>query len=390
MALMLAGDALADLDFRITQCNAAEECLALFTGDAPEELPDLILLDIEMPGMDGYQACKQLRECGLEDTQVIFVSGHDDLESRLACYDAGGNDFIVKPYAPKELLYQVKRIQEVISQREALTEQFSFAQQTAFTAISSLGEMGAVLQFIRDSFVCNDYQDLAGKIFAVTQAYGLTAMVDLRDAEDHYSFSQQSTCGQLEISILQHIRTMGRIQQRGERLIINFPNVSMLVLDLPTDEPERAERLRDHLAIMAEGAQSRMLSLIAEAERNAQARGILAAAARLTSSFKEIEALQDEHRGAALNVASSFQEKLLDAFIIMGLTDQQEAQLIELADESMKQIVELMNNQALLGERLWDVSSALERLASRELVSNLLQAAARTRGKESNDASPAV
>jgi CheY-like chemotaxis protein len=66
---------------------------------AQEMLPDLILLDIQMPGMSGFQMCEELkRNPGTQHIPVIFVSGNDDKQEKTRARAAGGVDFIVKPF----------------------------------------------------------------------------------------------------------------------------------------------------------------------------------------------------------------------------------------------------------------------------------------------------
>jgi CheY-like chemotaxis protein len=65
---------------------------------------DLVLLDIEMPGMDGFELCRRLRLLpGYQKTPVIFVISHSDFESRVRSVLDGANELIVKPVLPPEL-----------------------------------------------------------------------------------------------------------------------------------------------------------------------------------------------------------------------------------------------------------------------------------------------
>ena len=65
---------------------------------------DLVLLDIEMPGMDGYELCRRLRNLpGYQKTPVIYVTSHNDFESRARSIVSGGDDLIAKPVFPMEL-----------------------------------------------------------------------------------------------------------------------------------------------------------------------------------------------------------------------------------------------------------------------------------------------
>jgi CheY-like chemotaxis protein len=65
---------------------------------------DLVLLDIEMPGMDGFELCRRLRTLpGYQKTPVIYVTSHSDFESRAKSILSGGDDLISKPVFPMEL-----------------------------------------------------------------------------------------------------------------------------------------------------------------------------------------------------------------------------------------------------------------------------------------------
>ena len=68
--------------------------------------PDLVLLDVSMPEMDGYQTCQQIKQ--RLDIPVIFLSANDSTEEILKGYDVGGSDYIVKPFEPDVLFNKIK------------------------------------------------------------------------------------------------------------------------------------------------------------------------------------------------------------------------------------------------------------------------------------------
>ena len=74
-----------------------------------EEKPDVILLDIGMPGMDGFEVCRQLKASAVtRDIPIIFLSAHHDSESVLRAFEAGGVDYIAKPYNMQEVLIRLQ------------------------------------------------------------------------------------------------------------------------------------------------------------------------------------------------------------------------------------------------------------------------------------------
>ncbi len=70
---------------------------------------DLIVLDVMLPGIDGYQVCKRLREDAGRDTPIIMLTARDALADRLQGLGVGADDYLVKPFALSELVARIER-----------------------------------------------------------------------------------------------------------------------------------------------------------------------------------------------------------------------------------------------------------------------------------------
>ncbi len=74
-----------------------------------EELPDLILLDIAMPGLDGFEVCRRLKkDPKAKSIPIIFLSANSDAESIILGFELGGVDYITKPYISQEVIVRVQ------------------------------------------------------------------------------------------------------------------------------------------------------------------------------------------------------------------------------------------------------------------------------------------
>src|SRR5471030_3541517 len=71
--------------------------------------PDLVVLDVGLPGLDGLAVCRRLREKGLA-TPVLLLTARDAISERVAGLDAGADDYLVKPFATDELLARVRAL----------------------------------------------------------------------------------------------------------------------------------------------------------------------------------------------------------------------------------------------------------------------------------------
>jgi DNA-binding response OmpR family regulator len=74
---------------------------------ARESSPDLILLDWMLPGLEGVEVCQRLRDTG-EQVPIIFLTAKDEISERVRGLDAGGNDYVVKPFSIEELLARIR------------------------------------------------------------------------------------------------------------------------------------------------------------------------------------------------------------------------------------------------------------------------------------------
>jgi len=74
-----------------------------------DHTPDLVLLDIGLPGIDGIELCRRLRSNpATASTPILFVTVHSDIESKIAAFDAGADDYLAKPFDLHELNLRVK------------------------------------------------------------------------------------------------------------------------------------------------------------------------------------------------------------------------------------------------------------------------------------------
>ncbi len=93
--------------YRVFQANNGRKGLEI----AKSESPDLILLDVMMPEMDGMQVCEQLRELDqLDNTFIVFLTARSEEYSELAGFAVGADDYITKPIKPKLLLSRIQAI----------------------------------------------------------------------------------------------------------------------------------------------------------------------------------------------------------------------------------------------------------------------------------------
>ena len=102
---LLLLDMMLKSQFDVIQSSSGEECLTIID----KQLPDILLLDVNMPGMSGYEVCRELRND--ENTKllpIIFISAMLTSDERAEGFEVGGNEYLNKPVNMKELLNKIE------------------------------------------------------------------------------------------------------------------------------------------------------------------------------------------------------------------------------------------------------------------------------------------
>ena len=109
--------------------------------------PDLILLDIMMPGMDGYEVCSRLKaDRQTQDIPIIFLSARDDELGKVKAFSVGGVDYITKPFQVNEVLarvkhqIQIRQLQRQLQQQNLQLQQEVSDRITAQTQLENLNQ----------------------------------------------------------------------------------------------------------------------------------------------------------------------------------------------------------------------------------------------------------
>lgn len=357
--------ALEDLTLAVVESGSGG---AVLDSVGDEDSHDIVLLDIEMPGMDGLEVCRRLRASGHANKTVIFISGHNDLETRLAAYEVGGNDFLIKPYDLRVLQDKVRVLLEREDQRRSVHEQVSYATRTAFTAMTSMGELGQALEFLRNCLRLASADEVASALLETIAAYGLSPLVQLRAHDGQLAatgnYAPAGPCSELEASILSHAAGLARIFTIGNRMAINYPHATLLASGLDKNDPERTGRLRDHLAIIVEAADARIETLLREQASRRQAEGIVAAASHLGQNLRRVDETNLYIREQTKRIADNLLYNQERAIWALKLPAAQEQELMALAVDAVSRIANLQIKAADAAQSLQAVAEELNALVA--------------------------
>lgn len=98
--------------YKVKSYNTGDKLLQAFNADGP----DMVILDIMMPGSDGYEICREIRK--VSRIPIIFISAKDEEIDRILGLELGSDDYISKPFSPREMVVRVKNIFKRIDEKE--------------------------------------------------------------------------------------------------------------------------------------------------------------------------------------------------------------------------------------------------------------------------------
>ncbi len=107
-------------NFQVTVCYDGKKAVEVFKDKAP----DIVILDIMLPGMDGWEVCREIRK--ISSIPIIMLSAKDETFNKVLGLELGADDYMVKPFEPKELIARIRAVLRRYDRQEEVPEQIIF------------------------------------------------------------------------------------------------------------------------------------------------------------------------------------------------------------------------------------------------------------------------
>lgn len=321
---------------------------------ANEYKPDIILIDINLPDMDCTSSYEQFStlNCG-KRVIIIFVSDTDDTESKIKAYDAGGHDFIAKPFSEKELVTKMASFGAFIEERNALINDAQDTQSLAMTSMKQASHYGYIMNFFKNLFHSTTPEEVASLFFDAMKFWSLNACLTLRlDDCMYFSSASDKQINPIERKIFVALQDAGRLYAFGNRLLVNDSHASFLIKNMPTDEAEAGE-VRDIVAAIIEGLEAKVIDLKRQD-------GLNLVTDKLNFTVNKVQSSVTTHNQLISSVVTDMMGTMASSFHALELTEIQESFFHDLFEKS--------------GERMMSVEQVLLDIQEQlSLLSNQVQ-----------------
>jgi len=338
----------------------AEQCIA---GLEQRPLPDWLLLDIGLPGMDGHQLCSRLKsQAATAGIPVTFVSSHDNIESRLAAYDAGGEDFIVKPFEPAELLRKLQVAESMVNARRNLEQQARDSEELSNVALASMEDAGILVQYMSLLIGWDTERDVASGTIDLLRKFSLEGVVQARIGKRSYTVSPVGENVPLEASIVEHLRSLDRIFEFHNRAVYNFDALTVIINNMPVHDPVFCGRIRDALATGCQAASARLEALAHEESSRRNQQAVITAFGSIQETLDALSQAELQNRYQISQMIFEFEQLIDRTFVGLGLSDEQEAAMDGAVGQFTHGLVERIDQTGHLQESLQALSGRLHGL----------------------------
>ena len=334
--LMLFEHAFSD-DYAIQTYSSTDGILERIAAKSPK----LIVLDVNMPGMDGYQFCENLRRHPeLAEVPVVFLSCLRDLEDRLKGYEAGGDSYVTKPYDLQELRMVIRAHLMRQEMYDKASEKSRQASAMAFDSMRTNSELGELIQFARGVSQVRDETDFINHLFRTLKAFGLDATVLIRLLSGEVvARTDGKPFNLMEKELLELAQNADRITAYGAKYLFSGKNIVLLIKNMPVQDEALTGRLRDHLAILIESAEACVEIINGEKEREQ----ILAAKAQdashtINEEFAQILNLTDELFSRLSHDFEQLCLQLEQSFFHLDLTEIQEQEILSYIERARAEV----------------------------------------------------
>jgi len=154
-------------DYRVRPAIGGDAALRTIQADQP----DLILLDIVMPGMDGYEVSRRLKaDEKTRDIPIIFISALTEIDDKMRAFAEGGVDYITKPFQNEEVLARVRTQMVIREKNDTIRRQYAEQQELLHVLCHDLANpLGSVLSTLEILDAPEEFKGLKSALMAATQ-----------------------------------------------------------------------------------------------------------------------------------------------------------------------------------------------------------------------------
>jgi len=235
--IKLLGDLLAARGYAVSTAASGEEGLAKIAA----EQPDLVLLDVMMPGISGYEVCKRIRaEAATSLLPVVMCTSLDPQQERVKGIEAGADDFLSKPVNQAELFARVKSLLRIKALHDELASMNAGLERRVADQVAEIDRLARLKRFVSPRI---GELILSGEVDDPLKTHRREITVVFTDLRGFTAFSETAEPEEVMGVLREYHGAIGRIVHAHDGTVEHFSGDGVMILfndPLPLEQPELA------------------------------------------------------------------------------------------------------------------------------------------------------
>lgn len=306
---------------------------------------DLVILDINLPGLNGYDICQLLKQDLLPaHVPILFTSGLMQDEDILKAFDAGADDYLIKPLRINELQLKIPKLIAQKKEQIESSEQASNAMKMAFDAMKNSSELGSILRFYEVIHQAHDFDSLANLLFDAIKEFDLESTLVLIVQEPALYYRDDKLRSSLEFESILAARDKGRIYSWRKYTFFNYQHFTVLIRNMPIEDEERYGILKDQICLLLNGVDVGITGILLMQEDQKKQKRITATSKVLAQIVLDIESENVEFSSCFEKILADLETNMSAEISQFNLLEEEEHLLLSITNEGMRQARALLDN----------------------------------------------
>lgn len=320
-----------DTEYETVCFDTAKEALNIIS-ESPDEY-DLVISDIHMPEMDGYEFCKSVKALDISiDIPLIFSSSLTTLEDKIKGYNAGADDYVTKPVIAEDLKLKVGQLLKNKDDIKNLSQQINEAKSTAMQAMTYSSDLGRVVNFYEEAMLADSFENLAHRLFLLMHNYDLKCSLYIDDGMDKIIISDEGYASPLERKVFDTAKDQGRFFSFGKRTLVNYDNHSLLIKNMPIDDEDKYGLIKDILGAICNALSAKIALITNQINSERQKNTVFTI---LRTSIDEIDTSFRELQLKSMQIIEDMKEQIDEVIGNLGLMESTENKIENITDECL-------------------------------------------------------
>ncbi|MFO1369648.1 MAG: DNA-binding response regulator [Marinagarivorans sp.] len=322
-------DGLADATLDLQYCQE------LATRLSPKALPLLVLTN----GVSPEEKLKAF-EVGCDDLIDINVATVDEINARIT----------------KSIFHRIAN--------EQLQKRLELATETARNAMVDNSDLGANIQFLLAVNDCDNLDQVGQQFFSTIERYGLRCSLQMRSTLGIKDMEAHGMAKDLESQLLFQLKDSSRYIDFGVRTIVNYGRVSLLIKNMPLDDPEKYGAIKDNTFSLLQGLNARILALEDRCGLLEEKESLLKISQDVNSVMSSIKLSYQAVMRQILTEVENAVELIEHRLPHLALNEMDESFMFSVTDQLVKETNEVFNNGLKVDEIFERLEQALQRAVS--------------------------